>query len=108
MKVETVTGNISFAGQVDRGAFDFDSHGGTVDLAIPDRTNAAFNVVTIAGKIDNRLSRARPISGRFGRGEELAFEDGAGGGRVSVRTFKGPVVLRRSAAPEKSLSTQGR
>lgn len=96
MKVETVTGNISFAGQVERGTFDFDSHGGTVDIAIPQKSNVAFDVATIAGRIDNRLSRARPIAGRFGRGEELAFEDGAGGSRVSVRTFKGPVILRRS------------
>ena len=96
MKVETVTGNISFAGQVERGSFDFDSHGGTVDLVIPKKTNASFNVATIAGKIDNQLSRARPIAGRFGRGEELLFEDGAGGARISVRTFKGPVTLRRA------------
>jgi hypothetical protein len=96
MKIETVTGNISFAGQVERGSFDFDSHGGTIDIAIPEKSNAAFTVATIAGKIDNRLSKARPIAGRFGRGEELAFEDGAGGARVSVRTFKGPVTLRRA------------
>ena len=96
VKVETVTGNISFAGQLDRGTFDFDSHGGTVDIAIPENANATFGVVTIAGTIDNRLSRARPFPGRFGRGQELTFEAGAGSGKVSVRTFKGPVTLRRA------------
>jgi DUF4097 and DUF4098 domain-containing protein YvlB len=96
-KVETVTGNITFAGQLVRsGAFDFDSHGGAVDIAIPDKTNASFTVATIAGKIDNRLSRTRPIAGRFGRGEELTVDAGDGGARVSVRTFKGPVTLRRT------------
>jgi hypothetical protein len=96
-KIETVTGNITFAGQLVRsGAFDFDSHGGTVDISIPDKTDASFAVVTIAGKIDNRLSRTRPIAGRFGRGEELTTEAGNGGARVSVRTFKGPVTLRRT------------
>jgi len=96
VKVETVTGNIGFAGGVDRGTFDFDSHGGTVDIATPENANATFGVVTIAGTIDNRLSRARPFAGRFGRGQELSFEAGAGGGKVSVRTFKGPVTLRRA------------
>jgi DUF4097 and DUF4098 domain-containing protein YvlB len=96
VKAETVTGNISFTGQLDRGTFDFDSHGGTVDIAIPEKTNATFGVVTIAGTIDNRLSKARPFAGRFGRGQELTFEAGAGGGKVSVRTFKGPVTLRRA------------
>jgi hypothetical protein len=53
-------------------------------------------VVTIAGKIDNRVSRTRAFAGRFGRGEELTTETGDGGARVSVRTFKGPVTIRRS------------
>jgi len=96
LKVETVTGNISYTGPLDRGAFDFDSHGGTVDIAVPENTNASFGVVTIAGTIDNQLSRARPFAGRFGRGQELTFDAGAGGGKVSVRTFKGPVTLRRA------------
>lgn len=96
-KIETVTGNITFAGQLDRsGAFDFDTHAGTVDIAVPAKTNASFSVVTIAGKIDNRVSRTRAFAGRFGRGEELTTETGAGGAKVNVRSFKGPVTIRHS------------
>jgi DUF4097 and DUF4098 domain-containing protein YvlB len=96
-KIETVTGNIAFAGQLDRsGAFDFDTHAGTVDIAVPDKTNASFAVVTIAGKIDNRVSRTRAFAGRFGRGQELVMETGAGGAKVNVRTFKGGVTIRHS------------
>lgn len=96
-KIETVTGNIAFVGQLDRsGVFDFDSHGGTVAIALPDKTNASFSVVTIAGTIDNQLSRTRPFAGRFGRGQELVMEAGDGGAKVNVRTFKGPVTLRRA------------
>jgi len=96
-KIETVTGNISFAGRLDRsGAFDFDSHSGSIDIAIPEKTGATFLVVTIAGSITNNLSRKSPISGRFGRGAELTAEESGGGARVSVRTFKGPVTLRRA------------
>ena len=95
-KIETVTGNISFAGRLDRsGAFDFDSHGGSIDIAIPEKTSATFSVVTIAGSITNNLSKRAPIAGRFGRGAELTTEEGGGGAKVSVRTFKGPVTLRR-------------
>lgn len=98
-KIETVTGNITFVGQLDRsGVFDFDTHSGTVDIALPEKTNASFAVVTITGKIDNLLSRTRPFAGRFGRGQELTTETGAGGARVNVRTFKGPVILRRAGA----------
>ena len=53
-KIETVTGNISFSGRLERsGAFDFDSHSGSIDIALPDRTGATFSVVTIAGKGGN-------------------------------------------------------
>jgi len=94
-KLETVTGNISFAGRLDRsGTFDFDTHSGSVDIAIPEKSGATFSVVTIAGSITNNLSRKSPIPGRFGRGAELTAEENGGGAKVSVRTFKGPVTLR--------------
>ncbi|HKR10350.1 MAG TPA: DUF4097 family beta strand repeat-containing protein [Gemmatimonadaceae bacterium] len=95
-KIETVTGNIAFSGMLDRsGTFDFDTHSGSIDIGIPDKVNADISVVTISGEIVNKLSRSRPVSGRFGRGTELNIETGAGGAKLSVRTFKGPVTLRR-------------
>lgn len=97
LKVESVTGDIGFAGRFDRsGVFDFDSHSGAIDIAIPEKTEASFSIVSVAGKITNALSRTIPVSGRFGRGAELATDAGGGGARVSVRTFKGPVTLRRA------------
>ncbi len=97
IKIETVTGNITFSGRLDRsGAFDFDTHSGTIDIAIPDKTPASFSVVTIAGSITNNLSKNSPIPGRFGRGAELTMDVSGGGAKVSVRTFKGPVTLRRT------------
>ena len=96
-KVETVTGNVSFNGRLDRsGTFDFDTHSGSIDIAIPDNTDASFSVVTIAGSINNNLSRTIPAAGRFGRGSELNTETGQGGAKITVRTFKGAVTLRRS------------
>jgi DUF4097 and DUF4098 domain-containing protein YvlB len=96
-KIETVTGGITFVGRLDRsGAFDFDTHSGTIDIAIPDKTAASFSVVTIAGSITNNLSKNSPVPGRFGRGAELTMDTSGGGAKVSVRTFKGPVTLRRT------------
>ena len=96
-KIETVTGNISFSGLLDRsGSFDFDTHSGIVDLAIPAKMGASFSVVTIAGSIINNISKNSPIPGRFGCGAELAMDASGGGARVSLRTFKGPVTLRRA------------
>ena len=96
-KIETVTGNINFSGLLDRsGSFDFDTHSGTIDIAIPDKTPASFSIVTIAGSITNNVSKNSPIPGRFGRGAELTMDVSGGGAKVSVRTFKGPVILRRT------------
>jgi putative adhesin len=96
-KIETVTGNINFSGQLDRsGAFDFDTHSGAIDIAIPEKTAASFSVVTIAGSITNNLSKSSPIPGRFGRGAELTTDVSGGGAKVSVRAFKGQVTIRRT------------
>jgi hypothetical protein len=96
-KIETVTGNINFSGRLDRsGAFDFDTHSGTIDIGIPDKTPVSFSIVTIAGSITNNVSKNSPIPGRFGRGAELTMDTSGGGAKVSVRTFKGPVTLRRA------------
>lgn len=96
-KIETVTGNITFAGKLDRGGtFDFDTHSGNVEIGIPDNTGASISAVTIAGAITNNLSKHPPIPGRFGRGAELTMELAGGGARVSIRTFKGPITLRRA------------
>lgn len=95
-KIETVTGPVTFSGHLDRsGAFDFDTHSGTIDIAIPDRTAASFSVVSIAGKIVNSLTRTATVAGRFGHGSELTTETRDGGAKVTVRTFKGTVTIRR-------------
>jgi hypothetical protein len=96
-KIETVTGNITFVGKLDRsGIFDFDTHSGSVEIGIPEKMGASVSAVTIAGTITNNLSTHPPIPGRFGRGAELTMELSGGGARVSVRTFKGPVTFRRA------------
>jgi hypothetical protein len=96
-KIETVTGDINFAARLDRsGSFDFDSHSGTVTIGFPDRTNASLSIVTIAGTVTNNVSDKRPTPGRFGRGAELVTDLSGGGAKVSVRTFKGAVVLRHT------------
>jgi hypothetical protein len=95
-KIETVTGNITFAGRLDRGGiFDFDSHSGSVDIGIPEKMGASISAVTIAGAITNNVSSHPPIPGRFGRGAELTMDLAGGGARISVRTFKGSVTFRR-------------
>jgi hypothetical protein len=93
-KFESVTGNIHFAGSFDRGGLvNFDTHSGSIDIAMPAGSPADFDVVSIAGSVANKLTKSKPLPGRYGRGAELTTASGDGGTRVVVRSFKGPVTL---------------
>lgn len=95
-KFESVTGSIRFAGSLRRGGLvNFDTHSGSIEVGLSPSTGADFDIVSIAGSITNRLTSARPVKGRYGRGSELVMSSAAGGTRVAIRSFKGPVVLRR-------------
>lgn len=93
-KFESVTGDIAFAGVPARGGtLDFDTHSGAVELRLPRAFDAEFEVTTIAGAVENGISAARPVAEP--RRQELTFTEGGGGARVTARTFKGIVRLRR-------------
>ena len=94
-KIESVTGPIRFNGDIEKGAaIDFDTHSGALDITIPRKTGADFDVASITGTINNELNFSRVAKGRYGRGSELMMTNNSGGARVTVRSFKGPVTLR--------------
>lgn len=95
-RFESVTGDITFRGGIERGAeLRFDTHAGAVDVMLPSR-GADVEVTTISGTIRNEASSARPLAGRYARGAELTTTVGDGGAGVSIRTFKGPIIIRRA------------
>lgn len=95
-RFETVTGDVRFEAAVSRdGALTFDTHSGVVELRTPRDLAADLEVSTIAGQITNELNSARPILGRDMRSRELGTSVGGGGARITIRTFKGSVALRR-------------
>lgn len=96
-KFESVTGNIQFDGNFERGGLiNFDTHSGTVNITLASRVPADFDVVSIAGTILNNLTKTPPRPGKYGRGAELETTVGNGGTRVVVRTFKGTVTLKQA------------
>jgi DUF4097 and DUF4098 domain-containing protein YvlB len=94
-RFESVDGDVSYDGAVPRAAsLDFITHGGRVRLGIPPDTRADVLVSTYAGQLENGFKvRALEGSNRF-KGQEYTFALNGGGAQVSVRTFKGNVVLR--------------
>jgi DUF4097 and DUF4098 domain-containing protein YvlB len=94
-KFETVTGDIVYEGEIGfNGSLDMTTHSGRVELRVPSRPDLELDATTVTGAIENTATDRRPITGREGRGMELAFSSGSGDTRVVVRSFKGNVVVR--------------
>jgi len=93
-KFESVTGDVRFEGELGRGGVvEVESQSGTIEVRVPAGTVADFDVLTIGGAITNHLGDAHPKPRAAGTGQELRFSTGAGGAQVTVRNFKGAIVL---------------
>jgi hypothetical protein len=105
-RFESVTGRIAFTGDVARGAsLVFDTHSGGIDLLLSPRINASVDAESITGAIDNLLNGIRASSSPDGRGQTLVMAigasppPGAGGARITARTFRGVVRLGPAKTP---------
>lgn len=95
-RLETVTGAIRFAATpAGAGTLDFDSHSGTIDLLLAPVDGFTLVASSITGEVVNRFDRTRPVAGREGRGAELVLEAGTASARMTARTFKGTITVRR-------------
>ncbi len=95
-KFESVTGDIRFEGELGRGGLlELGSQSGKVTVRVPASTVADFDLLTIGGTIKNALTAALPQRRAVGAGQELRFSTGTGGegAQVTVRSFKGPILL---------------
>jgi Toastrack DUF4097 len=93
---ESVDGDVRFAGGIGRGStIDVVSHSGTVEFSLPPRTSADFSISTFQGPFEDRFGVKPVFGGNKLKGQEITFTIGAGGGQVSVRNFKGGVVLSK-------------
>ncbi len=85
-ELTSVSGDISFEGSLSReGSLYVESHSGTIDLALDPNQRADFDVLSVAGAIENSLSDA---TGR-------TFSVGGGGTQVKIKSFKGVVKIRQ-------------
>ncbi len=85
-ELTSVSGDISFEGSLSReGSLYVESHSGTIDLALDPNQRADFDVLSVAGAVENSLSDA---TGR-------TFSVGGGGTQVKIKSFKGVVKIRQ-------------
>lgn len=95
-KLETVNGRITFEGGLSAHAtLDVESVGGSVELRLPEKTDADFTISTFSGSIRNAWGAEGRRTSRYTREQELSFTAGSGGATVSIQTLSGDVILTK-------------
>lgn len=93
-EVSTTSGDIRL--EVDlggRGRLSVESMSGAVVMVVPASISADFELSTFSGSITNEIGPPPERSSDYTPGQELRFEAGTGGPRVSVSSFSGSVKL---------------
>lgn len=94
-RIESVTGDLEFSGWLTRdGDLTIETHSGMIDILLPRDIKADFDLSSYHGTIRNEFGP--PASGSGRAGIEQSFSTGDGGGAdISVRSFKGNILLRK-------------
>jgi phage baseplate assembly protein gpV len=94
-RVESVTGSITWAGEVaSSGSLDLQTHGAHIQLALPRGQDADIDVSAFSGKVMNGFPSAQRSAPA---GKPVRYVLGAGGAHIAVRSLKGGVTI--SALP---------
>jgi DUF4097 and DUF4098 domain-containing protein YvlB len=97
VELSTTSGDVSYTGVIEgSGRYEFHSHSGTIDLAIPAASSARFSVETFSGAIDSDFPiTLQPGNRAAGRPTRFDFTVGSGGPRVIAESFSGDVTIRK-------------
>jgi hypothetical protein len=74
------------------GNLDIQTHEAPVTLALPGEQGATLEIVAFSGKVMNGFPEARRSAVA---GQPVRYTLGSGGARVTVRSLKGGVTIRR-------------
>jgi hypothetical protein len=96
VRASTVSGAIQFAGNVDpAGKYTFESHSGTIRLALPANAGARLTLDTFSGSFQSDFPVT--IEGNRGPGPGRSGEAriGRGNARIEAQTFSGSILIIR-------------
>jgi hypothetical protein len=95
-RFESVDGDLRFRGDVARlASLDFVNHAGAIELVLPPAVGAEVSVSTFEATTENALGVTPRRVVTKGKGTEETFTLAGGGAYITIRSFKGPVILRR-------------
>ena len=94
VRLETVSSEIAFKGDLEpEGHLEAETHGGDIELRLPPRLGATWQLVSYMAPPVNELLAAGLLRPGARKGEWTA-RTGDGRASIGVRTFKGRVVLK--------------
>lgn len=97
VKAGSVSGRVGFAGPIDpAGRYEFESHSGSIRLAVPENTGALLRVETFSGHVESDF----PVTLQPNRSGQNRFEFQIGNGtaRISAETFSGSINIIRGTS----------
>lgn len=97
VKAGSVSGRVAFSGPIDpAGRYEFESHSGSIRLAVPDDTGALLRVETFSGHVESDF----PVTLQPNRSGQNRFEFQIGNGRarISAETFSGSINIIRGSS----------
>ena len=97
VKAGSVSGRVGFAGPIDpAGRYEFESHSGSIRLAVPENTGAMLRVETFSGHVESDF----PVTLQPNRGGQNRFEFQIGDGRarISAESFSGSINIIRGSS----------
>jgi len=95
VRVESVSGDVRFQGAIEpAGRYDFESHSGTILLALPAAASAQLTLSTYSGSIHTQFPITLEPRSRSSE-KRLEFRLGTGGARLSAETFSGSISITR-------------
>lgn len=94
VNLETVTGEIVFEGELQKGSkLTIDSVNGDVDAEFSGAVSVRFDIDTFNGKIRSCFDPQPERASKYGPGWELQFTEGDGDSRVMISTLNGDVTI---------------
>lgn len=90
----SVSGNLLYKGDVMKdGALYFETHNGAIDLKLTPNVGAEFDLSSITGEVSSDLPARQPGSPGGRDARQFRFTTGAGGARISAKSFGGDITV---------------